>query len=80
MTDKTKGQRMLNLLVIFLWMIVYHQYYHLFDTDLSCHTILVFTSKNIYGYIVRKTDNHQLEGFGMFAKDSEIGKAHGMET
>ena len=43
------------------------------DTYLGCHDTLDATNKNIYGYILWNTDNHQLEGFHVFAKDSQVG-------
>lgn len=36
--------------------------------------ILVVANKNIYGYILRDADNHQLESFDMLAKDGEAGQ------
>lgn len=36
--------------------------------------ILVVGNKNIYGYILRDADNHQLESFDMLAKDGEAGQ------
>ena len=32
------------------------------------------TNKNICGYIVWNTDNHQLSDFDTLAKDSEVGQ------
>lgn len=49
-------------------------YYHQFDIYLGCHAILAVANKNIYGYILRNTDNHQVEDFAMVAKDSEVGQ------
>lgn len=54
-------------------MIVYIQYYHQFYIYLGCHDIPAITIKNIYGYILRKTSNHQLENLDMLHKDSEVG-------
>lgn len=53
-------------------MIAYNQYYYQFAVNLGCHAIPTVANKNIYGYILRNTDNHQLESFDMLAKDSEV--------
>lgn len=37
-------------------------------------SILAVANKNIYGYILRDADNHQLESFDMLAKDGEAGQ------
>lgn len=56
-------------------MIAYNQYYqYQFNIYLGCHTILAVADRNMYGYILRNTDNYQLESFDMLAKDSEIGQ------
>lgn len=43
-----------------------------FDICLGCHGILAITNKNICGYSLRNIDIHQLEGFDLLAKDSEV--------
>lgn len=37
-------------------------------------------NKNIYGYILRKTDHHHhLESFDRLPKESEVGQGHNMK-
>lgn len=50
-------------------------YYHHFDIYLCCHANSAWpvTTKNFCGYILGNTGNHQLAGFDMLAKDSEVG-------
>lgn len=43
-----------------------------FDICLGCHGILAINNKNICGYSLRNIDIHQLEGFDLLAKDSEV--------
>lgn len=54
-------------------MIAYNLYFYQFDFYLGYHVIPAIANINIYGYILRCTDNHQLENSDMFAKDSEVG-------
>lgn len=37
-------------------------------------------NKSIYGYLLRNTDNHELESFAMLPKDSEVGQRLQHET
>lgn len=61
-------------------MIVYHLYYHQFHIILVVMPFQTITDKNIYGYILRSTDNHPLESFEMLAKDNEAGQRTQHET
>ena len=85
MIDKTEGQRMQQrqgpyLLVVLCQMIAYNLYYHQSDIYLSCHAILAIANKSIYGYILKNTDNYQLESSDRLAKDSEVGQGLEHET
>lgn len=55
-------------------MISYNRYHYQFDIYLGCHAIPAVANKNIYGYILRNTDNHQVEDLAMVAEDSEVGQ------
>lgn len=55
-------------------MIAYNLYFYQFDIYLGCYVIPAVANTNIYGYILRRTDNHQLENSDMLAKDSEVGQ------
>lgn len=55
-------------------MIVYKQYYYLFDIYLGCNAILAVANTTIYHYILKNTDNYQLESSDRLAKDSEVGQ------
>lgn len=35
---------------------------------------MAVTNKNIYGCLLRNTDNHELKSFDMLPKDSEVGQ------
>ena len=61
-------------------MIIYNEYYHQFDIYLHCHGMPAVTNKNIYGYILRNTDNHELESFEIPAKVSEVHQRSQHET
>lgn len=61
-------------------MIAYNEYYFQSDIYLGGQAIPAITNKNIYGYILRNTDYHQLEGCDMLAKDSEVDQRSQHET
>lgn len=51
----------------------YNQYHYQFDIYLRCHAIPAIANKNIYGYILRNTENHPMEGIDMSSEDNEVG-------
>lgn len=52
----------------------YNRNYYQFDIYLGCHAILAVANKSICGCILRNTENNQIGGIDVLAKDSEVGQ------
>lgn len=53
-------------------MFAYNRHYYQFDIYFGCHDTSAIIHKNIHGYILKNTDNHQLEISDIITKDCEV--------